>query len=75
MGHFGYPAVQRSRERSERQDEQGLARGSFSKNASAASVFAERFGIYDVASERGGTIFSPPKRAKQYGRSDEERGV
>jgi len=41
MGHFGYPAVQRSRERSERQDEQGLARGSFSKNASAASVFAE----------------------------------
>jgi len=44
MGHFGYPAVQRSRERSERQDEQGLARGSFSKNASAASVFAERQG-------------------------------
>lgn len=37
--------------------------------------FVQRSGIYDVASERGGIIFSPPKRAKQYGRSDEERGV
>ncbi len=26
------------------------------------------FGLYDVASERDGIIFSPPKRAKQYGR-------